>query len=367
MGLYDGWLRPLLFRVEAERAHDAAIQAGRLASIAPLRWLVASLFAHRDPRLEIAAAGRRWSHPVGLAAGFDKNGVAVDGIAALGFSHVEIGSVSADPSSGNPRPRLFRLPADEAIVVHYGLPNRGAEEIAGRLASRRLHTVLGVNVVKTNRGPGAGAESGEVIVQDYLRSIRALHDQADYFTLNLSCPNTENGRNYFADGARVEELLLAVEEAHPPVPVFLKVGPLGGTRALDDLLQAASGVSVVAGFAFNLAPGKPPGLQTPAAVTGPMPGALAGRPIRNQMDQRIRELYRRMDRQRYVIVGIGGVFTAADAYRKIRAGATLVQLLSALVYRGPGVVREIKAGLGRLLERDGLGSIQEAVGLDAGC
>jgi dihydroorotate dehydrogenase len=367
MGLYDGLLRQLLFRVDAERAHDAAIQAGRLAGVAPMRWLVAGLLAHRDPRLEITAAGRRWSHPLGLAAGFDKNGVAVDGLAALGFSHVEIGSVSADPSAGNPRPRLFRLPADEAIVVHYGLPNHGAERIARRLAARRRQTVLGANVVKTNRGPDAGTEPAAAIVQDYVRSVRALHDHADYIMLNLSCPNTENGRNYFADGARVEDLLLAIQETQPTIPVFLKVAPLGGTAVLDELLRAAAAVSVVAGFAFNLAPGKPPGLSTPAAVTGPMPGALAGRPVRNQMDQRIRELYRRMDRQRYIIVGIGGVFTAADAYRKIRAGATLVQLLSALIYRGPGVVRQIRKGLGTLLERDGLSSIQEAVGLDAGC
>lgn len=367
MNAYASLVRPLLFRCDAESMHDAAISLGRVAGAAPIRWLIARRYGYCDPRLRVRVAGLCLANPLGLAAGFDKNGVAIDALSALGFGHVEIGSVSAAPSAGNPKPRLFRLPADEAIVVHYGLPNEGAARVAARLARRRRRLVLGLNVVKTNRGAGGAAESPDEIVQDYLESIRVLQYHADYFVLNLSCPNTENGRNHFASRERIEELLTAVQQLALGPPLFLKVSPVGGMAALDRILEAADRTSCVQGFAFNLAPGVRPGLRTPSAVTGSMPGALAGRPVRRQLDERIRELYARMDRQRYTIIGIGGVFTAEDAYAKIRAGASIVQLLTGLVYRGPGVVQKINRGLVQLLERDRLDGIEQAVGLDAGC
>lgn len=362
--LYERAARPLLFRLDPERVHDAAIGLGRLASIAPMRWLISRWFGFADPRLRTDVAGLSFPDPLGLAAGFDKNGLAVRALAALGFGHVEIGSVSAAFSAGNARPRLFRLPADAAIVVHYGLPNLGARAVARRLAGGRGDGLLGINVVKTNRGHGAPDETAEGIQQDYLDSLGRLRGVADYFTLNLSCPNTENGRNHFADARNVDDLVRAVDALALRQPVFLKVSPLGGVHAMDELLDAVSDAACVAGFCFNLAPGIPPGLRTPAAVTGPLPGSVAGRPVRRQLEQRTRELYARMDRRRYVLISAGGVSTAAHAYARIRAGASLVQLLSSLVYEGPGVVRRIKRGLVTLLERDGLSSVQQAVGVD---
>ena len=363
MGLYTRIVRPILFRLDAERAHNGAIRAGHwIGAVAPARAVLRGLCRVRDPRLETEVCGLGFSNPIGLAAGFDKNGQTVAALAALGFGHVEIGSVSADPSLGNPRPRLWRLPEDRAILVHYGLPNEGAERVAARLRARRPPIPLGINIVKTNRGLHAPPDPDEAIVDDYVRSVRLLKDLADYLTLNLSCPNTEMGRDFFADRCNTARLLEALAGLDIRCPVFLKVAPLGGVAAIETLLAAAEPAPFVSGFIFNLAPGKPPGLKTPRQVTDPLPGAVSGRPIEEQMNACLGELYRRMDRQRYRILSAGGVFSAEDAYRKIRLGASLVQLLTALVYEGPGVVARINRGLCRLLARDGFRNVADAVG-----
>ena len=368
MRVYSRLLRPMLFRLDAEWVHDQALEAARLAgSVGAVRRLLSARYGFSDPRLATEVCGIRFGNPIGLAAGFDKSGRALDTLAALGFGHLEIGSISADPSRGNPKPRLWRLPKDRAIVVHYGLPNEGADVIADRLASKRLPIPLGINIVKTNRGIGAPPESDDAIIDDYVRSVRRLKDRGDYLALNLSCPNTEMGRDFFAERRNTARLLQALAGLDIRCPVFLKVSPLGGTRALEELLEAAESVEFVSGFVFNLAPGKPEGLATPRRVVDAMPGATSGKPIERQMNDRIRELYRRMDRKRYRIIGVGGVFSADDAYRKIRLGSSLVQLLTGFVFQGPGLIRSINEGLCRLLDRDGFTNVAEAVGVgDAG-
>jgi dihydroorotate dehydrogenase (fumarate)/dihydroorotate dehydrogenase len=303
-----------------------------------------------------------FANPVGLAAGFDKSGTAIRALAGLGFGFVEIGSISAEPSAGNPKPRLFRLPADRATVVHYGLPNDGAVAVAARLAGVRLPVPLGINLVKSNLGIDAPPDSDEAIIDDYVRSARLLAPRADYLTLNLSCPNTETGRNFFEEKARIARCLAALSDVGIACPVFLKVSPLGGVGAIETVLEAAEPYRLVSGFIFNLPSVKPEGMATPRAVWQAMPGAISGKPAAALADAMIAELYRRMDRGRYAIIGAGGVFTAEDAYAKIRLGASLVQVLTALVYEGPAVVRRINRGLARLLARDGFATVGEAVG-----
>ena len=365
MAIYTHLIRPLLFRCDPEWTHDRAIQAGRLAGSQPwLRRLLSALYDFRDPRLEIELGGLSFRNPLGLAAGFDKNGHTVDAMAAIGFGHAEIGSISADASRGNPRPRLFRLPQDRAIAVHYGLPNEGADAIAARL--RRAHPTipLGINIVKTNRGIDAPPDANEAIIADYLYSARILKNLGSYLCLNLSCPNTETGRNFFADPGNTRQLMAALADVDIRCPVFLKVSPLGGVRALEELLAEVEGADFVSGFVFNLPSTRPEGLRTPRHRVDSLPGAISGKPIEALIDTCIRELYRHMDRRRYRIIGAGGVFNAEDTYRKIRLGASLVQLLTALVYAGPGIVKEINQGLCQLLDRDGFASISEAIGVD---
>lgn len=367
MGMYRSIIRPVLFHCDAEWVHNRSMQMGRVVgALRPMRTLLSTLYRFRDPRLESDVCGIRFPNPVGLAAGYDKSGRAIDMMAALGFGFVEIGSVSADPSAGNPRPRLWRLPRDRAICVHYGLPNDGADVIAARLADKRFAVPLGINIVKTNRGLGAPPDPDDEIINDYVRSVRLLKDRGDYLCLNLSCPNTEMGRDFFSERANIRRLMDALGEIDVCCPVFLKVSPLGGVAALEDLLEAADGAPFVSGFVFNLPPGLPPDLSTPAKVTAAMRGAVSGKPVEQRINECIRELYRRMDRNRYRIIGAGGVFSAEDAYRKIRLGASLVQLMTGLIYEGPGLIRRISEGLCRLLERDGFTRISQAVGVDHG-
>jgi dihydroorotate dehydrogenase len=310
-------------------------------------------------------AGLDFPSPIGLAAGFDKSGSAVRALAGLGFGSIEIGSVSVDPSCGNPKPRLWRLPDDEAIVVHYGLPNDGTAVIAKRLTGTRLPVPLGINLVVTNRGPGAPPLNSDQIIGEYAAAAKVMAPHADYLMLNLSCPNTVDGRDFFADAGHLDACLAALDEMKLQLPVFLKVSPLGGIAAIERVLAAADGRGFVSGFMFNLPPVKPEGMRTAETVLSNMPGAVSGPPSAALANFCIRETFRRMDRKRHVLIGAGGVSTAEDAYTKIRLGASLVQLLTALIYRGPGVVREITAGLAQLLARDGVKNVADAVGVDA--
>ncbi|MCB2100360.1 MAG: quinone-dependent dihydroorotate dehydrogenase [Rhodobacterales bacterium] len=370
MGLYRALVRPALFGLDAETAHTLAIRGG-----AALGWagpLLTALGGRDNPRLACRVAGLDFSNPVGLAAGYDKNGLSLPFLAGLGFGHLEIGSVSADPSEGNPRPRLFRLPEDRSIVVHYGLPNDGAPAIAARLSGLRhmdrgLPVPLGINIVTTNRGPGSACVP-DAIIEDYLTSIALLKDSGDYLALNLSCPNTLDGPDFFSVGRHLDTLLAGIAALDVTVPLFLKISALGGVPWIERVLEAADPHPFVSGFIFNLPTGKTlaANLKTPEAIWSAMPGALSGPPVEELINTMIAEIYSRMDRARYAVIGVGGVMDGAGAYRKIRLGASLVQVLTALVFEGPGVVRRINRELATLLERDGIAHVADAVGVDVG-
>jgi dihydroorotate dehydrogenase (fumarate)/dihydroorotate dehydrogenase len=364
---YRGLARPVFFRADPEWIHDRSIRFAELAgNSAAVRRVVAGRYTVDDKRLATEVAGLRFRSPIGLAAGFDKSGRAVPLLSTLGFGHVEIGSVSAQPSGGNPRPRLFRLPAERAIVVHYGVPNDGADRVADRLAGVPHQVPLGINVVNTNRGVDASPDPDDAVIADYVYAVRRLREHADYLCLNLSCPNTHDGPAFFHDRRRLRSLLEYLTEIGVDRPLFLKVAPFSDVRTLDVLLETASEWKCVSGFSVNLPTGKPAGMSTPDAELAALPGAVSGAPAEAAANRAIHGLYRRIDRTRHVVIGSGGVFTAADAYRKIRLGASLVQLLTALIYEGPGVVRAINHELSELLDRDGLGSVKEAVGIDSG-
>jgi dihydroorotate dehydrogenase (fumarate)/dihydroorotate dehydrogenase len=366
MNLYRLAARPWLFLADPEWIHDRSIRLAEWTGRHPrLCALLAARPARPDPRLMVEWGGLRFEHPIGLAAGYDTSGRAITALGKIGFSHLEIGSISADPSAGNPRPRLFRIIADRGIVVNYGLPNDGAERIAARLAQTPRSVPLGINLVNTNRGLNAPPESDDQILDDYLASAERLSPWADYFCLNLSCPNTREGRGFFSDVARLRRLLVRFDERGFGCPIILKVAPFPGMAELESFLEVAQAARCVTGFAVNLPPGKPGGLVTPAARLAAMPGAVSGRPCEPAINRTLAELYRRMDRRRYRLVAAGGVFSAEDAYRKIRLGASLVQLMTGLIYEGPALPGNIAAGLAQLLARDGFSQVREAVGVDA--
>jgi dihydroorotate dehydrogenase len=363
-GLYESAVRPLLFRLDAERAHDLALRTAALCGRFGLARRVAHrAFAVEDPRLHTTLAGIPLANPLGLAAGFDKNGRAVAMLGSLGFGHVEIGSISAHPSAGNPKPRLFRIPQDRAIIVSYGVPNDGAPAVRDRLDGRPRTAALGVNLVKTN-DPSRPAVAPDVY-EDYADSFAVLHDRADYVALNMSCPNSAADRDFFDDLPRIDALLERLGACEPRLPVILKLKPTRDAGVLREIVAIADGHPFVGGFAINLPAGKPSelNLSSPRASLERQPGAVGGPPVEelvNAILATLREIVG--PGSRYTLIAAGGIGNAQDAYRKLRLGASVVQVYTALVYRGPHVITEILTGLAQLLERDGFDSVADAVG-----
>jgi dihydroorotate dehydrogenase (fumarate)/dihydroorotate dehydrogenase len=367
LGVYETVVRPLLFRLDPERAHNLALRSCELAGrFDVVRRAARSAFGFRDDRLRVECGGLSFDNPLGLAAGFDKNGRAPALLGTLGFGHVEIGSVSAHPSQGNPRPRLFRIPEDGAIVVSYGVPNDGAEAISRRLDGGRTSVRLGINLVKTN-DPARPAVEPDVY-EDYARSFELLQGRADYIALNMSCPNSPGDRDFFDRLPRFDSLLARLAELSPRAPVFLKLKPTRDEGVLREIVAIADAYPFVAGFSINLPSGKPADLRLSTAPERleRMPGAVGGRPVEALVNDILSRLYGIVGPgSRYGLMAAGGVFSTADAYRKIRRGASLVQLYSGLVYRGPRLVREILTGLVGELERDGFADVADAVGVDS--
>ncbi len=363
MSTYASLVRPLLFRCDPERAHDRMLDVAHHVGGSRLgRRLLHRIYAIDEPRLQMRIGELDFPHPVGLAAGFDKNGRVVEAMSAIGFSHLEIGSVSAAASAGNARPRLFRLPDDEAIVVNYGVPNDGAHAVASRLARTPIRVPLGVNVVETNTGQPTQIGA---VVDEYIDAVRPFCGIADYITLNLNCPNTTGGVSPFDDMARVAGLLQALAELESlQVPILLKITAHCDEERAEAILACADPFLQVAGFIFNMPPGKDYPLTTPAAIVDPLPGTLCGAPTLQMMDATLDFWAARINPRRFALVGSGGIRSGADAYRKIRLGASVLQLLSALIYAGPGLVGRICEELIQLLDRDGLPRLADAIGID---
>ncbi len=366
--MYD-FFRPLLFRLDAERAHRLGVGAARLAQTAT-PFVLSSLFGYEHETLRQQLWGIDFANPVGLAAGFDKNARLVPFWKAVGFGFVEVGSVSARKARGNPRPRAFRLPADRALINRMGLNNDGAPRIARRLGRRNARSILplGVNLAKTH-DPSI---MGEAALEDFRTSFRLLAPLAHYVALNISCPNTVEGKT-FEDPEALDALLGVLFAERTTlgltVPILLKLAPPASEKVVfdslvEEILVVARAHGVDGFIATNTAPDRD-ALTTPEALlTAIGPGGLSGKPLTGRATRLIRYLYTKTE-GRLPLIGVGGIASAGDAYARIRAGASLVQLYTGLVYEGPGLIRRIKEGLVALLERDGFAGIREAVGVDA--
>ncbi len=365
MNLYRHCVRPLLFCCDPEWTHHTTLALGRQLGRSKLMLrALGGIYGFDDARLHSTVAGLRFPNPVCLPGGFDKSGHAVDAIAAVGFGAVEVGSVSAHPSAGNPeRPRLFRVPDDEALMVYYGVPNDGAQVVAQRLAGTRLPVPLGINIVETNTGV---AIDGPRLIEELTEALRILWPLASYITVNMNCPNSAGGVSPLDDCATLRRLLTSFAGCGELPPVFLKIRMKPEPEAIDAVLAVTDPFPFVKGFVPSVGSMRPySGLNTPQAVLDRLPGSLSGPFTRPGATRVIRAWYARIDPRRYALLGAGGIVTAEHAYERIRAGASLVQVYGAMIYNGPGVIRRIKQGLCALLERDGLANISEAIGADA--
>ena len=361
--LYD-LLRPLLFSLPAERAHHLGSGLLDLAlAPAPLRGAVRHALAVDDAALAVERFGIRFPNPVGLAAGFDKSGELFNALGALGFGFVEIGTVTALGQPGNPPPRLFRLPDDRALLNRMGFNNPGAEAVAARLRRARIEPVLGVNLGKSKATPLEEAAG------DYLRSLELLEPFARYVAVNVSSPNTP-GLRQLQDAGPLRELLralrvrageLARARGGEPRPVLLKIAPDLTDAQVDDAVGIAREEGIAGIIATNTTVSRE-GLRTPRERVETLgAGGISGAPVRARAREVVARIWRTSGGA-IPIVGVGGIFTADDAWEMVRAGASLVQLYTGFIYRGPLVAREICLGLRARLRREGMRSLDEAVG-----
>jgi dihydroorotate dehydrogenase len=375
-------LRPFLFAGDAEKVHERMLSSVEFISKIPgFLPLLRKVFVEENPLLRTQLFDKTLNNPIGLAAGFDKDGRIHPALFALGFGFVEIGTVTPHPQKGNPRPRLFRLPEDQAVINRMGFNNQGAWKMAERLVAKTLKIksadadlfevsgdypanissgMLGINIGKNKD------TTLENATDDYVSALSTLHPFADYFTLNISSPNTKDLRNMqekealriLLDSvcARRDEL----DRNHSRnTPLLVKLAPDLDEDALKNSVRVMQEFSIQGVIATNTTVARPVLKSKYRTETG----GLSGKPLQKRSTEMIRTLFAELGTD-IPIIGVGGIFNGADAYEKIKAGAAAVQIYTALIYEGPGLVRKVKAELADLLERDGYKSVSEAVGAD---
>lgn len=361
--VYRSLLRPILFRLPAETAHELALHSLALLNSKPLNSLLSQRVT-ATPFGELKRFGLNFSNPVGLAAGFDKDGIALRSLAALGFGFIEAGTVTYHPQPGNPRPRLFRLPKDQALINRAGFNNAGAAAFARRVAQTRPDCILGVSIGKSKIVPI------EEAIEDYLASFEVVYPVADYIAINVSSPNTPQLRQ-LQRADQLESLLTSLQSRSQQLqkqyartkrmPLLVKLSPDLEQEELEVIVEVIDRMKIDGLIAANTTVTRS-GLHTnEARIRDIGEGGLSGLPLRDKATQMIATLYY-LTKGRIPLIGVGGIFTADDAWEKFAAGASLVQLYTGLIYGGPGIANRINQGLVQILRERGFRHLDEAVG-----
>ena len=365
--LYRSLLRPILFGLSPELAHELALHSLSLALKPGLARNHLSRTLKRAPFGELKRFGLSFSNPVGLAAGFDKNGVAVDALSALGFGFIEVGTVTLEPQPGGAKPRIFRLPLDRALINRLAFNNAGAANVARNLSNAQPDCVLGINIGKGRDTPIESANP------DYLKTLELLYPFADYIAINVSSPNTPELRELqrpellgrlLADLQSRNQQLAAEHKRAQALPLLLKIAPGLGDGELQSVVEMAMRSRIAGIIATNTTTSRQGLITNPETVTACGAGGLSGAPLARRATEAI-SLIHRLSKGTLTIIGVGGIFTAADAWEKICAGASLVQLYTGFIYEGPGVARRINDGLAEILKSSGFRSLDDAVGCRA--
>jgi dihydroorotate dehydrogenase len=338
--LYQNILKPLLFLVNPERAHSIVAHGLRLVMKIPGVSLIFQLvYGFKHKNLEREVFGLRFENPVGLAAGFDKNAYLVDEYANLGFGFIEVGTVTPKAQVGNPTPRLFRLPKDEALINRMGFNNEGMFAMQKRLASRKSKVIVGGNLGKNKVTPNEEAE------EDYCLSFETLFNDVDYFAVNVSSPNTPNLRA-LQEKEPLKKLLMRLQKLNQikqkPKPILLKIAPDLTNEQLDDVIEIVLETNLAGIIATNTTLSRE-GLQSSARLSNEL-GGLSGRPLRERSTEVIAYLHEKSN-GKIPIVGVGGIHSAEDALEKLKAGACLIQLYSGFIYEGPDLIKEINQAI----------------------
>jgi dihydroorotate dehydrogenase len=362
--IYKKILRPILFRWDSEAVHDFVLHqlSRHYRQVEHIR----SVFQQRHPALTQTISSLKFVNPVGLAAGFDKYAQALPVWTYFGFGFAEIGTITAEEQPGNARPRLFRLTKDHALINRFGFNNQGALKTAAALhvweQEQLLHTIpIGINIGKTK------TVASDQAFRDYLFTFEKLWPYADYFTINVSSPNTPNLRE-LQERKFLEEILATLNRANqdlaakfqmPVRPVFVKIAPDLAYSKIDEVLDVVEAAKINGIIAVNTTVQRENLLSGRKLISEA--GGLSGKPLQKASTEIIRYIYRNTQR-RLIIIGCGGIFNADDAYEKIKAGASLIQIYTGFIYEGPSISKKINRGLVRLIQKDGFRNISEAVG-----
>jgi dihydroorotate dehydrogenase len=364
--VYRSLVRRLLFSLPPETAHELALHSLSLLRPKFINDFVSERYAF-EGSAPLHRFGISFPNAVGLAAGFDKDGVALSPLAALGFGFIEAGTVTFHPQPGNPRPRLFRLPQDKALINRAGFNNSGAPAFAKRVANEKPRCVLGVSIGKSKITPL------EQATEDYLASFETVYDVADYIAVNVSSPNTPQLRQ-LQQSQQLSMLLSALQERNralqqtrqraKPMPLLVKLSPDLTTEELETIVDVVVRLGIDGIIATNTTIARDHLVTDRARVAALGEGGLSGAPLRAKSTEIVAQLYRLTNKQ-VPIIGVGGIFSAEDAWEKISAGASLVQLYTGFIYRGPGIAREINENLERIMKREGFSNLDAAVGCRA--
>ncbi|HRI04278.1 MAG TPA: quinone-dependent dihydroorotate dehydrogenase [Pyrinomonadaceae bacterium] len=345
--LWQKIMRPVMFGLDAERAHEIGIKALEMGLASPF---------YSDARVEgfseIERFGLKFANPLGLAAGFDKNGIAADQLASLGFGFVEVGTVTYEPQPGNPKPRMFRLPEDQGLINRLGFNNEGAVAVAERLKTINRRCVVGVNIGKNKDVPNEDA------TENYLKSFDLVYPVADYVAVNISSPNTPNLRE-LQKADNLEELLGALTARNTELgrkPLLVKIAPDLTEAEIEAIVDICLRHEIDGIIATNTTISRT-GLRSDIDETG----GLSGKPLEKRSNDVISTIYR-YSKGKLPIIGVGGIFTAEDAFAKIAAGASLIQAYTGFVYGGPTFAGDVTVGLATILKERGFAKLDEAVG-----
>jgi len=362
---YRNFLKPIFFKRDPEDVHDRMLIVGqKIGNSKLLSSITAKVFRYENDKLSQNIAGIKFANPVGLSAGFDKDAKIIKTLPQVGFGFAEIGSVTLNPYEGNTKPRLYRLPKDQALVVYYGLKNDGVEAITERI-KRTYHRdqdfVLGVSVARTNSKAASSLEAG---IKDYKACLEYIvnHEVGDYYTINISCPNTFYGEPYTTP-EKLNSLLSELSKVKTKKPVFIKMPINLLWRDFDKLLEVIVRYKLPGVIIGNLNKDKESKYIT-QAYPDSIKGGVSGKPTRELSNELIRKTYLKY-KDKLLIVGVGGINSAETAYEKITLGASLLQLITGMIYQGPQLIGEINKGLVELIEKDGYKNISEAVGSKA--
>jgi dihydroorotate dehydrogenase len=367
LSLYSSIVRPLLFSLPAEKAHELALSSlAHALRSSPIRRAAANRL-QRSPFGKLKRFGLTFSNPLGLAAGFDKNGEAADALCALGFGFIEVGTVTSEPQPGNAKPRVFRLPRDRALINRLGFNNCGAKQLVANLKKHRPDCVLGINIGKSR------SVAIEDAIPDYLKTFEAVYELADYIAVNVSSPNTPQLRE-LQGAAMLSELLGELQNRNRKLadeyslssqkPLLLKIAPDLTDADVESIVEVAQRAGIAGIIATNTTVARNELRSSRQKIEACGEGGLSGAPLREASNHIIREIFR-LTKGTMPIVGVGGVFTAEDAWEKICAGVSLIQLYTGFIYEGPSIARRINEGLRRILSNEGFVSLDEAVGSDA--